>query len=547
VEGPPPGGCNSSTTSPSVVYFPAGTYLISSSIKPYYMTQLIGNPNDLPTLKATSGFSSGDGINALIDADPYGSSNPDYGTTNVFYRQVRNFVIDMTSVASGTLVRGIHWPTAQATSLQNLEFLMSTDSATQHQGVFIENGSGGFLTDLVFSGGSPAMNIGSQQFTSRNLTFHNSQTAVLQLWNWGWTYIGLSINNCAIGIDLSALGTVDGVDNALLVGSVTLIDSTIANTPIGVKTSRTSSTSPTSGGSLALENVVLTNVPTAVSDASGNSLAGTAGTMTIAAYVQGNSYSAATNGPANTAGSVTAFPRPASLLSGDDFYTRSKPQYGNLAVSQFSSVRTAGAKGDGVTDDSAAIQSIINSATSAGNVVYFDAGIYKVTTSISIPPGAKIVGEAYPVIMGSGSFFSDQTNPQPVIQVGTTGQSGVIEWSDMIVSTQGATEGAILIQWNLASPATTPSGMWDVHARVGGYTGSNLQVAQCAVGATQPNTNCIAGFQSMHITPSASGVYMENVWLWTADHDIDDPGVTQITVYNGRGLNVESTTGNIWL
>lgn len=32
-------------------------------------------------------------------------------------------------------------------------------------------GSGGFLTDLVFHGGSPAMNIGSQQFTTRNLTF----------------------------------------------------------------------------------------------------------------------------------------------------------------------------------------------------------------------------------------------------------------------------------------------------------------------------------------------------------------------------------------
>lgn len=26
----------------------------------------------------------------------------------------------------------------------------------------------------------------------------------------------------------------------------------------------------------------------------------------------------------------------------------------------------------------------------------------------------------------------------------------------------------------------------------------------------------------MHITKSASA-YMENVWLWTADHDIDDP------------------------
>lgn len=368
------------------------------------------------------------------------------------------------------------------------------------------------------------------------------------MWDWGWTYIGLSINNCGTGLDISATGTVNGVANGLEVGSVTLIDSTISNTPIGIRTSRASGTYPETGGSLALENVVLTNVPTAVQGPSGVSLAGTTGTMTIGAYVEGNSYSASSTTPTTIAGTVSAFPRPASLLSGSDYYTRSKPQYQNLAVSQFSSVRTAGARGDGVTDDSAAIQSIITSATAAGNIVYFDAGIYKVTTTIYIPPGAKLVGETYPVIMGSGSYFSDVNNPQPVVRVGSTaGESGVIEWSDMIVSTQGAASGAILIEWNLASPAATPSGMWDVHTRIGGYAGSDLQVAQCAVGAAQPNTNCIAAFQSMHITPIGSGVYMENVWLWSADHDIDDSQDTQITVYSGRGLLIESSTGNIWL
>lgn len=117
----------------------------------------------------------------------------------------------------------------------------------------------------------------------------------------------------------------------------------------------------------------------------------------------------------------------------------------------------------------------------------------------------------------------------------------------MIVSTQGATAGSILIQWNLASPSTTPSGIWDVHTRIGGFDGSNLQVAQCPTTGTQPNTNCIAAFMSMQITSIASGLYMENVWLWTADHDIDDVIDTQISIYSGRGLSVESTTGNFWL
>ena len=134
------------------------------------------------------------------------------------------------------------------------------------------------MNDLVFYGGNQGMDIGSQQFTSRNLTFYNSATAIYQDWDWGWTYIGLSINNCGIGINMSAGGV-----SAQTVGSLTLIDSTITNTPIGIKTARTSSSLPQTGGSLALENIVLNNVPTAVQGPSGVSLAGTTGSTTIGA------------------------------------------------------------------------------------------------------------------------------------------------------------------------------------------------------------------------------------------------------------------------
>lgn len=84
--------------------------------------------------------------------------------------------------------------------------------------------------------------------------------------------------------------------------------------------------------------------------------------------------------------------------------------------------------------------------------------------------------------------------------------------------------------------------------------GSNLQLAQCVKtpeSTAPPNPNCVAAYMSMHITPSASGLYMENVWLWTADHDMDDNGSDggngQIDVYNGRGLLIESSAGGVWL
>ena len=51
----------------AIIYFPAGTYSISAPLVQYYYTQFIGDAVDVPTIKATAGFT---GI-AMIDSDPY--------------------------------------------------------------------------------------------------------------------------------------------------------------------------------------------------------------------------------------------------------------------------------------------------------------------------------------------------------------------------------------------------------------------------------------------------------------------------------------------
>lgn len=116
---------------------------MSAPLVDYYFTQIVGNPNSLPVIKATSNFS---GI-ALIDGDQYqpgNAANPGgslgYNSTNVFYRQIRNLVLDTTAVPPKVGAIVIHWPTAQATSLQNLVFRMSEANGTQHQGMLIESG-----------------------------------------------------------------------------------------------------------------------------------------------------------------------------------------------------------------------------------------------------------------------------------------------------------------------------------------------------------------------------------------------------------------------
>jgi hypothetical protein len=217
------------------------------------------------------------------------------------------------------------------------------------------------------------------------------------------------------------------------------------------------------------------------------------------------------------------------------------------------SARSAGATGNGRTDDTTALQNAINSAKSQGKVLYLDHGDYLVTRTIYIPAGSKIVGEVFPVILSSGSFFNNMSNPQPVVKIGNAGESGSIEWTDTIVSTKGQQKGAVLIQYNLAAPAGTPSGLWDVHTRIGGFAGSNLSLANCpktpgtTVTSSNLNQNCISGYLQFQITANSAGLYLENVWLWTADHDVEDNQLRQITIYTGRGLLDQSKNGPVWM
>lgn len=282
-----------------------------------------------------------------------------------------------------------------------------------------------------------------------------------------YTYKNININNCQQGLYIAAGA---GTSGGLSVGSITLIDSTFTNVPVGIITGWTPSSSPPTANSLILENVQMNNVGTMVKNNGGTALGG--GSSLIAAYGQGHEYVNG-GGPQTFSGNIQAVNRPGVLTQGGSrYYERSKPSYAGLGVGSFASVRSGGARGDGNTDDTAALQNTINSATSAGKVVFIDAGLYRVTGTINVPPNAKIVGEAYPLIMASGGFFSNINNPQPVIKVGSnSGQAGQVELSDFIVGTQGNTAGATLFEWNLASTGT-PSGMWDVHTRKSYHTSS---------------------------------------------------------------------------
>ncbi|KAJ3811027.1 exo-beta-1,3-glucanase [Lentinula aff. lateritia] len=536
------GSCASSTVSPAVVFFPQGTYLISSPIVAYYYTQLIGDARDPPTLLASPSFAG----MAVIDADPYipNGGGAQWYTNQSIFRSVRNFVIDVRQVpATNDQGTGIHWQVAQATSLMNIVFEMSTAANTAHQGIWMENGSGGFMGDLVFNGGKFGMWVGNQQFTVRNITVNNANTAVFGIWNWGWTFQGVTINNCQVGFDLTTGGLTESTQT---VGGEAIIDAVVSNTPIFVRTSQ-----PSNGklaGSIVINNAQLTNVPTAVGVVGGATvLAG--GTTTIASFGQGNVYKGTNGASTFTQGSIPAANKASSLLdSAGHIFGKMHPQYANYAVSQFVSVKDNGAKGDGHTDDTAALNAIF-AKFSGCNIIFFDAGTYIVTQTLTIPAGTQIVGEGWSVIAGSGAAFQDINNPKPVVQVGAANSQGIMEISDIIFSTVGPTPGAIVVEWNVKQPAgqNGGAGMWDSHIRLGGAAGTNLESTQCPSSGGGGTAACFASFLALHLT-AGSTAYLEVYFLlmFFLDHDLDGNGVSQLELFSGRGILSESA-GPVWM
>ena len=100
-----------------------------------------------------------------------------------------------------------------------------------------------------------------------------------------------------------------------------------------------------------------------------------------------------------------------------------------------------------------------------------------------------IVGEAWSVIAGTGPFFRDVNNPQPVVRVGAPNSQDLVEITDIIFTTIGpgtftlleglkslfdklkfTAPGAIVVEWNVAQPSghNGGAGMWDSHIRLGG-------------------------------------------------------------------------------
>jgi len=324
-------------------------------------------------------------------------------------------------------------------------------------------------------------------------------------------------------------------------GSISIIDSTFTNVPIGILTSQRKDDPP----NIVIDNLQLDNVGAAVLSEQGNIML-QGGSKVIPLWAAGRRYKAGKG--SYEVGMVDGAPaKPPGLLSGGKLFVKSRPQYENLGVGSFLVATQApyNLNNLGTGDQTAGLNRFLADAASSGKIAFFPAGIYLAQGTVKVPPGSRLQGSSWSQIMCTGSYFNDMNNPNVFIHVGEKGQGGSVEIVEMIFSAKGPTAGAIMVEWNINSSGPGAAGMWDSHIRIGGAKGSDLDMGACPKGSTNYQA-CACGSLLLHITPEASG-YFENVWAWVADHDNDRPiyklkdtSSTQISLFSARGILIES-------
>ncbi|UNI24919.1 hypothetical protein JDV02_010636 [Purpureocillium takamizusanense] len=459
--------CNGSTTKNAIIYFPPGKYLISTTIEMPFGTQVIGDANNRPTLIASKRF-IGLGV---LSTDKYtgGGTGIDgldqewFVNTANFYRQLRNIRIDITDTRSSQKVACLHYQVAQATSIQNVELIAKP--GTGQRGIFAENGSGGVMSDITFTGGGYGIYGGNQQFTAQRLTFNGCDVGVQVIWDWGWVWKSITMKNVKTGFKLlqqekkptAKSSKRDGKKSPNgNIGSISVIDSSFEGVGTAVLIAPPNSKPGTGSTGDVIEHVSFSSVDKAVADTSGATLL--APSAMVDHWALGPVYSSKATRSFSEGGKITGFQRDSDLIDERrNYFERQKPQYENSALGDFVHVKDFGAKGDGVTDDTAALQAALYA--SQGKVLFVDAGSYILTGTVTVPAGSKVVGETWSQLVATGKYFADASKPKVMLKVGNANEVGSIEMQDLIFTSRGPAPGLIMVEWNVRASSPGAAGL----------------------------------------------------------------------------------------
>ncbi|KAK0624181.1 beta-1,3-glucanase precursor [Immersiella caudata] len=500
---------------PRVVFLHSGVYNVNKTIFMNTDTILMGDATSVSLFAPESETNT-----TLLSTD-----NDALGgvTENCFTVALKHIILDLTSVPNrDEEMAALGWNVAQGSHLQNIVIkLPKVTDSKGHAGIVVGRGSTLAIADVRIEDGMYGIvwNV-QQQAVLKNIHFYGNQ-------------VGLYVVTAdAINIVNSAFEEVGTCVVQIETGPwISIIDGQSINSGLTLDTQLTPS--------ILIENFKKDTLDDLLHGPYDYTLPWQSNLdrFTYANTVGENPKYTTING---------TWARPDYLAPGGDNYpSPAAPSYAGKLVSDFVNVKDRSqnggytVKGDNSADDAAALNSVLVYAVDNNKIAYFPFGKYRVKSTVVVPIGSRIVGEAWATISGAGSFFSNTSDPKPVVQVGNPNDVGRVEISDMHFTVSEVLPGAILLQVHAAGENPGDVAIWNSLITVGGTRGTKIPET-----CVDPNAPCQAAFMGIHLAPTSSA-YLENVWNWVADH-IPEEIAGGSNIAAGRGVLVESTKGT-WL
>ena len=379
---------------PANVYVPPGTYLVSDTLIVWRATLLAGDTDNPPTLVLKDG-SAGFGDPArpkpvLVTAGGYNvdSAIRDWktrtdqlggSTNNTFFITVRHLKIKLGDGNPGAW--GIYWLVAQQTSLRHV-----TIDAGAAQGCLksIEWGGGGVISHLRLIGGEYGWYVDqTSQWVMRSARLEQQRKHSLWLNHvWNFSLLGLELKDTA---PITTIG-----------GAVTLLDSSLENITGGIAIR-------CAGTSLALQSIDSRgNQEIVESSLPAKPQAETA----VGFWTNGSVMVNGREVPERRNDLAGVLPKLSHRLASPDYPAMTAA---TRSVTEF------GAKGDGRTDDTSALQK----AADVCDELFFPEGTYLVSDTLRLRPHNRVFGEMWSqlVLKAGSSGFGDPASRKPLIAV----------------------------------------------------------------------------------------------------------------------------------
>ena len=359
------------TRNQGILFVPAGRYRVTRTIYVWPGIRIFGYGKTRPVLVLganTPGYEQGPKYMIFFAGGRPGKGKADQtppdASPGTFYSAISNIDIEIQDGNPGAV--GIRAHYAQHCYLAHMDFRIGSGLAGIHDG-------GNVALDLRFVGGkygvwtrkpSPGW-----QFTILDSSFEGQREAAIREHEAGLTLVRPQFKNVPVAISIDP-----GYFDELWVKDARFENVSDAGVVMSEEFSRRTE--------INMENVVCRGVPVFASfRESGNKMAAPQEIYTVKTFSHGLHFD-----------DLGAVPEIRDVFETEPLIAMPEPVRSDLRtlppMSTWANVRSFGAVGDGVADDTAALRKAI----AAGQTLYFPAGQYRVTDTIELKPDTILIG-----------------------------------------------------------------------------------------------------------------------------------------------------------